>query len=94
MGKIIKVVTHELHEKIKAIDALYEVYLTYGSDKEFALAHSKTPNFGFVMSKARGRDSFTLAKNYLLSTFNKLIKAREWLIELDPSIFDYMVIEE
>jgi hypothetical protein len=56
--------------------------------KSFAQSYRKDPNFGYVMSLSKGNaDVYDLAKDWVSDQTRKLKVAREFLKELDVSLF-------
>ena len=86
--KIIAVIKKTITEKVLDIQKSYQVFLDMGSNhKEYALAHNKDRNFGYVMSLSRGKDVHELAKEWIRDKTKRLLIARNFLTERDPSIF-------
>jgi len=99
--KIIAVVKHAVSEKVKDINNSYELFLEGGVGKDwtgdfrlqlmrksFAQSYRKDPNFGYVMSLSKGNaDVYDLAKDWVSDQTRKLKVAREFLKELDVSLF-------
>jgi len=58
------------------------------NNKEYALKYyKKEPNFGYVMQMTKGGDSYELAKDWLRDKTKKLMIARDFLKEKDPTLF-------
>jgi len=87
--KIITVVKRVIDEKVQDIKKSYQVYLDMGSNnKEYALKYyKKEPNFGYVMQMAKGGDPYELAKDWLRDKTKRLMVARDFLKEKDPTLF-------
>jgi len=87
--KIITIVKKVIDEKVQDIKKSYQVYLDMGSNnKEYALKYyKKEPNFGYVMQMTKGGDSYELAKDWLRDKTKKLMIARDFLKEKDPTLF-------
>ena len=86
--KIIAVIKKTITEKVLDIQKSYQVFLDMGSNhKEYALKHNKDRNFGYVMSLSRGKDVHEMAKEWIRDKTKRLLIARSFLTERDPSIF-------
>lgn len=86
--KIIAVVKKAITEKVLDIEKSYQLFLDMGSvHKDYALAHRKDKNFGYVMAMSRDADVHDLAKEWVREKTKRLLIAREFLVERDPSIF-------
>lgn len=86
--KIIAVIKKTITEKVLDIEKSYQVFLDMGGNhKEYALAHNKDRNFGYVMSLSRGKDVHEMAKDWIRDKTKRLLIARNFLTERDPSIF-------
>ena len=87
--KIITIVKRVVDEKVQDIKKSYQVYLDMGSNnKEYALKYyKKEPNFGYVMQMAKGVDPYELAKDWLRDRTKRLMIARDFLKEKDPTLF-------
>jgi T4 RnlA family RNA ligase len=87
--KIITIVKKVIDEKVQDIKKSYQVYLDMDSNnKEYALKYyKKEPNFGYVMQMAKGQDSYELAKDWLRDKTKRLMIARDFLKEKDPTLF-------
>lgn len=86
--KIIAVVKKAITEKVLDIEKSYQVFVDMGSvHKDYALSNKKDKNFGYVMAMSRGADVYELAKDYIREKTKRLLIAREFLVERDPSIF-------
>jgi T4 RnlA family RNA ligase len=87
--KIIAIVKKVIDEKVQDIKKSYGVYLDMGSNnKEYALKYyKKEPNFGYVMQMAKGQDPYELAKDWLRDKTKRLMIARDFLKEKDPTLF-------
>jgi hypothetical protein len=58
------------------------------NNKEYALKYyKKEPNFGYVMQMAKGGDPYELAKDWLRDKTKRLMVARDFLKEKDPTLF-------
>lgn len=94
IDKIISVVNHEMNVKASEIRDLYETFMEMGEDKrEFGMKYSRNRNFGYVMAMVNSFEplsEYDMAKRHILNTYNKLEVCREWLMDKDPSIFDYI----
>ena len=89
INKIIQIVKRSIDQKVDDINKSYQVYLDMGSNnKEYALKYYKRePNFGYVMSLAKGSDIYEVAKDWLRDNTKRLMMAREFLKEKDPTLF-------
>ena len=87
--KIITIVKKVIDEKVQDIKKSYQIYLDMGSNnKEYALKYyKKEPNFGYVMQMAKGGDPYELAKDWLRDKTKRLMIARDFLKEKDPTLF-------
>jgi T4 RnlA family RNA ligase len=87
--RIIAIVKKVIDEKVQDIKKSYGVYLDMGSNnKEYALKYyKKEPNFGYVMQMAKGQDPYELAKDWLRDKTKRLMIARDFLKEKDPTLF-------
>jgi T4 RnlA family RNA ligase len=86
--KIIAVIKKTITEKVLDIQKSYQVFLDMGENhKEYALVHNKDRNFGYVMSLSRGKDLHEMAKDWIRDKTKRLLIARNFLTERDPSIF-------
>jgi T4 RnlA family RNA ligase len=87
--KIIKIVKEKINEKVIELKASYNIFLDLGSDrKQYALRYyRKEPNFGYVIQMSKGDDPFDLAKSYIREKTKRLQMAREWLKNIDPTLF-------
>ena len=87
--KIISIVKSEITKKVADINKSYQVFLNMGSvKKDYALAYRKRDrNFGYVMALSNGKDVYELAKDWVRDNTKRLLMAREWLRERDPSLF-------
>lgn len=86
--KMIAVVKKALSEKVLELEESFKGFVEMGSvHKDYALAHRKDKNFGYVMVMSRGADVHDLAKYFLREKTKRLLIAREFLVERDPSIF-------
>ena len=87
--KIITIVKKVIDEKVQDIKKSYQVYLDMDSNnKEYALKYyKKEPNFGYVMQMAKGGDPYELAKDWLRDKTKRLMIARDFLKEKDPTLF-------
>jgi T4 RnlA family RNA ligase len=87
--KIISVIKKSITEKVLDIENSYQVFLDMGSvHKDYALSpHRKDKNFAYVMAMSRGADVHDLAKDYIREKTKRLLIAREFLLEKDPTIF-------
>jgi len=87
--KIITIVKKVIDEKVQDIKKSYQIYLDMDSNnKEYALKYyKKEPNFGYVMQMAKGQDSYELAKDWLRDKTKRLMIARDFLKEKDPTLF-------
>jgi T4 RnlA family RNA ligase len=89
INKIIQIVKKVIDEKVIDIKNSYQVYLDMDSNnKEYALKYyKKEPNFSYVMQMAKGIDPYELAKDWLRDKTKRLMIAREFLKEKDPTLF-------
>jgi hypothetical protein len=89
INKIIQIVKKVIDEKVIDIKNSYQVYLDMDSNnKEYALKYyKKEPNFGYVMQMSKGIDPYELAKEWLSDKTKRLMIAREFLKEKDPTLF-------
>jgi RNA ligase len=89
INKIISIVKRALVDKVAEIKKSYQVFIDMGEDrKEYALKYIKTePNFGYVMAMANGKDPYDLAKDHIDDKTKRLMIARDWLLERDPTLF-------
>lgn len=89
INKIISVVKKCINDKIKDINKSFNIFLSMNRDrKQYALQYyRRDPNFGYVMAMDKGVDVNELAKDYIRNKTNKLIIARNWLKEKDPTLF-------
>lgn len=88
INKIISIVKLVLDEKVRELQESYKVYVGLGENrKEYALAHRKDPNFGYVMSMANGKDPYDLAKDWLRDKTKRLLLARDFLKKIDKTLF-------
>lgn len=86
--KMIVVVKKAISEKVLELEESFKGFVDMGSvHKDYALAHRKDKNFGYVMAMSRGADVHDLAKDFLREKTKRLLIAREFLVERDPSIF-------
>ena len=86
--KIIAVVKKAITEKVLDIEKSYQVFVDMGSvHKDYALSNKKDKNFGYVMAMSRGADVHDLAKEWVREKTKRLLIAREFLVEKDPTIF-------
>ena len=87
--RIIAIVKKVIDEKVQDIKKSYGVYLDMSSNnKEYALKYyKKEPNFGYVMQMAKGQDPYELAKDWLRDKTRRLMIARDFLKEKDPTLF-------
>jgi T4 RnlA family RNA ligase len=86
--KIIAVIKKAITEKVLDIEKSYQVFLDMGSvHKDYALSNKKDKNFGYVMTMSRGANVHDLAKEWVREKTKRLLIAREFLVERDPSIF-------
>jgi len=86
--KIIAVIKKAITEKVLDIEKSYQVFVDMGSNhKNYALAHRKDKNFGYVMAMSRGADVHELAKEWVREKTKRLLIAREFLVQRDPTIF-------
>ena len=86
--KIIAVIKKAITEKVLDIEKSYQIFLDMGSvHKDYALSNKKDKNFGYVMAMSRGADVHDLAKEWVREKTKRLLIAREFLVERDPSIF-------
>lgn len=89
INKIIKIVKRSITEKMEDIEKSYQVFLDMGENrKEYALKHMKSePNFGYVMNLANGKDLYEIAKEHIRDKTKRLMISRDWLQEIDPTLF-------
>jgi T4 RnlA family RNA ligase len=88
INKIISIVKRAITDKVAEIRRSYQVFVNMGEDrKEYALKHIKDPNFGYVMAMSNGKDPYDLAKDYIEGKTKRLMIARDWLLEKDPTLF-------
>ena len=89
INKIIQIVKKSIDQKVDDIKKSYQVYLDMGSNnKEYALKYyKKEPNFGYVMGISKGLDIYEVAKDWLRDKTKRLMLAREFLKEKDPTLF-------
>jgi T4 RnlA family RNA ligase len=89
INKIIEVVKKAISDKIHDLNLSYQVFVDMGEDrKEYALKYrGKEPNFAYVMAMAKGIDSYDLAKDWISDNTKRLMIAREWLKNREPSLF-------
>jgi len=89
INKIIQIVKKVIDQKVDDINKSCQVYLDMGSNnKEYALKYyKKEPNFSYVMGVAKGSDIYELAKEWLRDKTKRLMIAREFLKEKDPTLF-------
>ena len=86
--KIISVIKKSITEKVLDIEKSYQVFVDMGSiHKDYALSNKKDKNFGYVMAMSRGADVHDLAKEWVREKTKRLLIARDFLVERDPSIF-------
>lgn len=86
--KMISVVKLALTDKVTDINKSYQVFVKMGENKKnYALAHRKEPNFGYVMAMSNGTPVYDLAKDWVGDCTKRLLIAREWLKKRDPSLF-------
>jgi hypothetical protein len=82
------VIKKAITEKVLDIEKSYQVFVDMGSvHKDYALSNKKDKNFGYVMAMSRGADVHDLAKEWVREKTKRLLIAREFLVERDPSIF-------
>ncbi len=101
IDKIIAAVKHAVSVKAAEILDSYGLFLKGGEGKDwtgdlrlqlmrksFAQSYRKDPNFGYVMTLSKGRsDAYDLAKDWVADRCRKLKVAREFLKEIDASLF-------
>jgi T4 RnlA family RNA ligase len=96
INKIIKIVKKAINDKMEDIKKSYQVFLDMGENrKDYALKYSgvdefrrvKEPNFGYVMGLANGKDLYELAKDYIREKTKRLMISRDWLQDIDPTLF-------
>jgi hypothetical protein len=89
INKIISIIKKVVSDKEEDIKKSYQVFLDMDSDrKEYALKYyKKDPNFGYVMQMAKGDDPYELAKDWLRDRTKRLMIARDFLKEKDPTLF-------
>lgn len=89
INKIISIVKRAITDKVADIRKSYQVFVNMGEDrKEYAIKYRKSePNFGYVMAMAKGQDPYELAKDYIEDKTKRLMIARDWLLERDPTLF-------
>jgi T4 RnlA family RNA ligase len=86
--KMISVVKLALTDKVTDINKSYQVFVKMGENKKnYALAHRKEPNFGYVMAMSNGAPVYDLAKDWVGDCTKRLLISREWLKKRDPSLF-------
>ena len=88
VDKIISVIKHVLSIKVDEIKESYDVFLSVGSVKDYAIKYNRIDkNFSIVMSmNNRGVDSYELAKDWLRDRTKRLMIARDFLSDYDDTI--------
>lgn len=96
INKIIVIVKRAINEKMEDIKKSYQLFLDMGENrKEYALKYSGKnefgkiiePNFGYVMNLANGKDLYEISKEHIRDITKRLMIARDWLQEIDPTLF-------
>ena len=89
INKIISIVKRAITDKVADIKKSYQVFVNMGEDrKDYALKYRESePNFGYVMAMSKGQDPYDLAKDHIEDKTKRLMIARDWLLERDPTLF-------
>ena len=88
INKIISIVKRAIVDKVAEIRRDYQVFVNMGEDrKEYALKYRRSKNFGYVMAMANGKDPYDLSKEHISDKTKRLMIARDWLLEKDPTLF-------